>query len=120
MKILGNIIWFIFGGLFAGLAWFILGILLCITIIGIPIGLQFFKFAQLVIWPFGNDVNIDFNKHPILNILWIIFLGWETALGYIFIGAIFCMTIIGIPFGLQWFKLSKLALIPFGATIKST
>lgn len=120
MKILGNIIWFLFGGFLAALIWFILGVLLCISVIGIPIGLQFFKFAKLTIWPFGNDVSIDFNKHPILNILWIIFLGWETALGYIIIGALFCVTIIGIPFGLQWFKLSKLALIPFGATIKST
>ena len=119
MKVLGNIVWLIFGGLIAAFLWFLAGLLFCITIIGIPIGLQLFKFAKLVIWPFGNEVVINFDEHPILNIIWIIFVGWETALGYIVIGGLFCITIIGIPFGLQWFKLSKLALLPFGATIKS-
>jgi len=120
MSLIGNIIWFIFGGLIAAVVWFFAGILFCLTIIGIPIGMQLFKFAKLVLWPFGNEVIINFDRHPILNILWLIFLGWETALGYIFIGLFFCLTIIGIPFGLQWFKLSRLALLPFGATIKST
>src|SRR5690554_1279608 len=120
MNLIGNIIWFIFGGLIAAVVWFFVGILFCLTIIGIPIGLQLFKFAKLVLWPFGNEVIINFDRHPILNILWLIFLGWETALLYIFIGLFFCLTIIGIPFGLQWFKLSRLALLPFGATIKST
>jgi len=120
MSLIGNIIWFIFGGLIAAVVWFFAGILFCLTIIGIPIGMQLFKFAKLVLWPFGNEVIINFDRHPILNILWLIFFGWETALGYIFIGLFFCLTIIGIPFGLQWFKLSRLALLPFGATIKST
>ena len=120
MKFIGNIIWFILGGFIAALIWLLAGILLCITIIGIPIGLQMFKFASLVIWPFGNEVVINFDKHPILNIIWLIFIGWGNALGYIGFGILFCITIIGIPFGLQWFKLAKLALLPFGATIKST
>ena len=120
MKFLGNIISFIFGGFIAALLWVIFGALLCITVIGIPIGMQFFKFASFVVWPFGNEVVINFDKHPILNILWLIFFGWSTALGYIGIGVIFCITIIGIPFGIQWFKLSILTLLPFGATIKST
>lgn len=120
MSLIGNIIWFIFGGLIAAVVWFFAGILFCLTIIGIPIGMQLFKFAKLVLWPFGNEVIINFDRHPILNILWLIFFGWESALFYIFIGLLFCLTIIGIPFGLQWFKLSRLALLPFGATIKST
>lgn len=120
MKVLGNIIWFVFGGFIAALIWAIFGLLLCLTIVGIPFGLQFFKFAEFVIWPFGNEVNINFDKHPILNILWLILFGWEKALGYLIIGLLFCITIIGIPFGLQWFKLARLALLPFGATIKST
>ncbi len=119
MKLIGNVIWFIFGGLIAAILWAILGVLVSLTIIGIPIGRQFFKFAGLVIWPFGKEIVINFDKHPILNILWLIFIGWETALGYIFIGLFFCITIIGIPFGLQWFKLSRLALLPFGARIKT-
>ena len=118
MKLLGNIIWLIFGGLFAALGWLILGLLLCVTIIGIPFGLQFFKFAKLVLWPFGSDVKSDFGEHPIMNIIWILLGGWETFLGYVFIGAIYCVTIIGIPFGMQWFKLAQLSLFPFGAKIK--
>jgi|SRR5690554_4420661 uncharacterized membrane protein YccF (DUF307 family) len=118
MKLLGNIIWFIFGGLFAAIGWILVGLLFCITIIGIPIGKQCFKFATLVITPFGKDVVTHFDKHPILNILWVIFFGWEMTVGYLFIGVFFIITILGIPFGLQWFKLAKLAFIPFGATIK--
>ncbi len=118
MKLIGNIIWLIFGGLFAALAWLLAGLLLCITIIGIPFGLQFFKFAKLVLWPFGKNVDTDFNEHPIMNIIWLIIGGWETFLVYIVIGAIFYITIIGIPFGKQWFKLAQLALFPFGAKIK--
>lgn len=119
MRLIGNVIWFVFGGLIAAIVWAILGILISLTIIGIPIGRQFFKFSALVLWPFGKEIVINFDEHPILNILWLIFIGWETALGYIFIGLFFCITIIGIPFGLQWFKLSRLALLPFGARIKT-
>jgi len=117
MKLLGNIIWFVFGGLIAAILWALLGVLLSITIIGIPLGLQCFKFASLVLFPFGREVNIKFEKHPIANILWAVLFGWEMALGYIGIGILFCITIIGIPFGLQWFKLTTLALFPFGAKI---
>src|SRR5690554_7617986 len=73
MSLIGNIIWFIFGGLIAAVVWFFVGILFCLTIIGIPIGMQLFKFAKLVLWPFGNEVIINFDRHPILNILWLIF-----------------------------------------------
>lgn len=118
MKTLGNIIWFIFGGFLAALVWFIVGCLLYVTIIGIPLGRQAFKFSRLVLFPFGKDVDIYFDKHPIANILWVIFFGWEMAIGYLLTGIVYCITIIGIPFGLQWFKLSVLALLPFGATIK--
>ncbi|MDI6453516.1 YccF domain-containing protein [Peloplasma aerotolerans] len=118
MSLLGNIIWFIFGGWLAALLWLIAGILLSITIIGLPLGLQCFKFARLVVFPFGKEVETNFEKHPIINIIWAIFFGWEMALSYIVIGIIFCITIIGIPFGLQWFKLTMLALFPFGARIK--
>ena len=118
MKLLGNIIWLIFGGLIAAVGWFLVGILLCITVIGIPIGLQFFKLAKLVLWPFGHDVDTNFDDHPILNIIWVIIGGWETFIAYIIIGAGYCITIIGIPFGLQWFKMAQFALLPFGAKIR--
>lgn len=118
MRILGNILWIIFGGLFASIMYFIAGIILCITIIGIPFGLQAFKFANLVLTPFGKEVKLNFDKHPIANILWLIFFGWEIMMSHLVAGVILCITIVGIPFGLQAFKLAKLAIFPFGATLK--
>ena len=117
MKTLGNIIWFLLVGLVSAIAWFLLGVLWCITIIGIPFGRQCFKLARLFIWPFGAVVNTHFDKHPIANILWLIFGGLELVFGYVISGVLFCITIIGIPFGKQCFKLAKLALLPFGADI---
>ena len=122
MSFIGNIIWLIFGGILGALVWFVAGILLCITIIGIPFGVQCFKIAGFVLWPFGRDVEIgDFGAAGlILNVLWIIILGWELAVFHLVFGAILCVTIIGIPFGLQHFKLSMLGLVPFGARIYVT
>jgi len=119
MRTLGNILWVILGGFVMALGWMIAGVICCITIIGIPLGIQAFKMAQLVLWPFGRTV--DFSSMGtgslILNILWIIFFGGELAIGSAFLGVIYCITLIGIPFGLQWFKFAKLALLPFGAEI---
>ena len=117
MQFLGNLIWIIFGGLASAIAYLFLGIIWCITIIGIPFGLQSFKFAKLVLAPFGKTVNGNFGKHPIANIIWFILGGFGIALGQLFVGIIFCITIIGIPFGRQYFKLAKLACFPFGATV---
>ena len=97
MKLIANIIWMIFGGIFTALAWLILGILLCITIIGIPFGKQCFKAATLTLAPFGKKVVSNFGKHPIMNIIWMLLFGWEMALGYLFAGLVCCVTIIGIP-----------------------
>jgi len=118
MKTLGNIIWFVFGGAIAALLWLVLGILLSITIIGLPFGLQCFKFAKLVLFPFGKDVKTDFSDHPIMNIIWLLLFGWEMAIGYLTIALGFAITIIGIPFAIQWAKLSVLALVPFGSKIR--
>ena len=118
MGCLGNIIWFIFGGLELGLCWFLAGCLWCVTIVGIPIGLQCFKFASLSFFPFGKEITYGGGTGSlILNILWIIFSGIELAMAHAICGVLFCITIIGIPFGLQHFKLAKLALMPFGACI---
>ena len=100
--------------------WFVLGLLWCITILGIPVGLQCFKFASLTIWPFGRDVEYGGGVgRLLLNILWIIFGGLIMAILHALIGLLYCITIIGIPFGLQHFKMAKLALMPFGAEIVS-
>ncbi len=118
MKTIANIIWIIFGGMLTALVWLFLGIILCITVVGIPFGLQCFKAAKLTLAPFGKKIVSNFNKHPIANIIWVILFGWELALGYLFAGIACCVTIIGIPVGLQSFKMMQLAFIPFGAEVK--
>lgn len=119
LRFLGNIIWLIFGGIIGAILWALAGLLWCITIIGIPLGVQCFKIAGFVLWPFGRDIDIgNFGAGGlILNIIWIILCGWELAIHHLVIGLIFCVTIIGIPFGLQHFKLAKLGFVPFGARI---
>lgn len=118
MGCLGNLLWFIFGGCLSGLSWCLAGCLWCITVIGIPIGIQCFKFASLSFFPFGKDVKYGGGAASfLLNIVWILLTGLPMALEHLFFGAVLCITIIGIPFGLQHFKLAKLALMPFGAEI---
>ncbi|MBO4555122.1 MAG: YccF domain-containing protein [Elusimicrobiales bacterium] len=118
MSVILNILWFVFTGLWAWIAWAVCGVLCYITIIGIPFGIQCFKIAQLSAWPFGTDVQIDFMAHPIANVLWAIFFGWEFALAHASAGLFWCITILGIPWGIQCFKLAILSLVPFGAKLK--
>lgn len=118
MGCLGNLLWFIFGGFLSGLSWFLAGILWCITIIGIPVGLQCFKFASLSLFPFGKEVVYGGGAGSlILNIIWLIVSGLPLALEHLVFGVVLCITVIGIPFGMQQFKLAKLALMPFGAEV---
>lgn len=117
MKTLGNIIWLICAGIWMAISWFILGVLLCITIIGIPFGKQCFKIANFSLMPMGKNVTTNFDKHPIMNIIWIFLFGWEMAVGFVISGIILCVLIITIPFGLQCFKLVPLALMPFGSSV---
>lgn len=120
MTTLGNLIWIICGGIIGALLWSIAGILCIITVIGIPLGLQCFKIAGLSLAPFGKQVeNGQLGAVNILaNILWIVLLGWELCLFHLGVGILMCITIIGIPFGKQHFKLAALALLPFGARIE--
>ncbi|MBO7703741.1 MAG: YccF domain-containing protein [Solobacterium sp.] len=118
MRTIGNILWFVFGGFLSGLAWIISGCLSCLTIIGIPYGLQCFKFAALSFFPFGKEVRYGGGTVSTLaNIIWLLFCGFWMAIGNLGIGLLWCLTIIGIPFGRQFFKLAKLSLTPFGAEI---
>ena len=121
MKLLGNIIWALFGGLFIALYYFVVGLLLCLTVVGIPFGLQLMKMAGFALWPFGHEVQAGPQDSGCLsvcmNILWIIFGGIEIALTHLGLGVVFCVTVIGIPFGLQHFKMALLALVPFGKII---
>lgn len=117
-KFLGNVIWVIFGGFEWFLALLVAAVAACCTIIGIPVGIQLFQLAVFVLWPFKKTVVKKdlggFKK--ILNVIWAILFGWEIALLFLFMGAIFCITIIGIPFGKQYFKIAKFALFPLGHT----
>lgn len=122
MTFLGNLIWIVFGGLILSICYLVMGVLFCVTIIGIPVGLQLFKLANLSLFPFGRDV-VEQNEPMgcwtlFLNILWIVCGGLEMAMAHVSLGLIFCITIVGIPFGLQHFKLALLALLPFGKEIR--
>lgn len=121
MRFIGNILWLILGGLFISLYYFLGGLLFCITVIGIPFGLQLFKMAGFALWPFGNDIQSCSNDGGclsiIMNVLWILIGGIEIACSHIFFGLLCCITIIGIPFGMQHFKMALLALVPFGKRV---
>ncbi|WP_024615678.1 YccF domain-containing protein [Clostridium sp. Ade.TY] len=120
MSCLGNIIWIIFGGLFNSIGWLLIGVLWCITIIGIPVGLQCFKMAKLQLAPFGKDVVTvnDNGVSLIMNIFWIIFGGLAMCLANLLSAVLLCITIIGIPFAAQSLKIAKLSLMPFGKEVR--
>ncbi|MGL5683438.1 MAG: YccF domain-containing protein [Marinifilaceae bacterium] len=121
MKILGNIIWLLFGGIVIAMEYFLSSLLLFITIIGIPFGLQTMKLGIMALWPFGAEVCDVPEAHgclsTLMNIVWIFIGGIWIALTHLFFGLLLCVTIIGIPWGLQHFKMAGLALTPFGHKI---
>ena len=118
MRVLGNILWIILGGLAIAIGWALVGLILCISIIGIPFGIQAFKMAGLTLTPFGKTVQYGGGVGSALaNILWVVLVGWWMALGYLGAGVLNCITIIGIPFGIQHLKLALIALAPIGQTI---
>lgn len=119
----GNILWLFCGGLAHSILTAIYGGIFCITILGIPLGLQLFKVSKLFLFPFGSEIREKENsKVGCLatggNVLWIIFGGWFLALGNLIFGGILFCTVIGIPFALQYFKLAKLVLAPFGKEVR--
>jgi len=118
MSIILNILWFILGGFLISLAYILGGILLCITIIGIPFGIQCFKLSILGMAPFGHEIR---ETEPpggcvsvIMNVIWIILPGLELAIIHLCLAAIFAITIIGLPFAAQHLKMTRLAILPFG------
>lgn len=121
MKFIGNILWLVLGGLLVALYYFIVGILFCVTIIGIPFGYQLIKMGGFALWPFGRDVVPDTNDGGclaiIMNVIWILVGGIEIAMLHLTFGAFCCITIVGIPFGIQHFKMALLAVVPFGKKI---
>ena len=122
MSCLGNLVWMIFGGFFAGL-WYILGgLLICLTIIGIPIGKQAIKLGVATMSPFGREIvpteEAADASYVVVNILWAVLFGWEIAVTHFVSGIILGITIIGIPFAQQHFKLIPLSLAPFGRELR--
>lgn len=123
MSTIGNIIWFVFGGVLVFIEYLIASLLLCITIVGIPFGLQTLKMAGLALWPFGKEVvtvpHAGGCLYLLMNILWLVFGGIWICLTHIAFAILFAITIIGIPFAMQHFKLAALSLTPFGKELKS-
>ena len=121
MNLLGNIIWLVFGGIIIALEYFIASLLLMITIVGIPFGLQTLKLAGLYLWPFGKDTQAIPNPpgclSTFMNVIWILIGGIWISLSHIFFGLLLGITIIGIPFAKIHFRLASLALTPFGREI---
>ncbi len=123
MKTLGNLIWLLFGGLWVAIEYFIASILLMITIIGIPFGFQTLKLASLALWPFDRDVVPSHHGtgclSTLMNIIWLFIGGIWIALTHVLFGVLLAITIIGIPFAMQHFKLASVALTPFGREIRT-
>ena len=121
MKFLGNVIWLVFGGILISIEYLISSILLMVTIVGIPFGIQTLKLAILALWPFGSEIRLKPGNpgciSTLMNIIWIFIGGIWICLTHLVFGVLFAITIIGIPFALQHFKLASLALTPFGREI---
>ena len=122
MKFLGNILWLVLGGLGVALVYFLVGLLFCLTVIGIPFGVQLIKLGVYALWPFGHELVYGPGQpgclSTVMNVLWILLGWWEIALTHLVFGLILCVTIIGIPWGLQHFKMALGAVFPFGKEIR--
>jgi uncharacterized membrane protein YccF (DUF307 family) len=122
VSLLGNLLWLVFGGLLAGLGYIIGGLLLCITIVGIPFGVQAMKIGVATFAPFGKEIverkEANSVLRLVLNVVWLVAFGWEIALAHAGSALVCAVTIIGIPFALQHLKLIPLALLPFGRDLQ--
>ncbi|MBQ7622360.1 MAG: YccF domain-containing protein [Bacteroidales bacterium] len=122
MNSIGNLLWLIFGGIIIAAIYYMVGLLMCITIIGIPFGVQLFKLGTYSLWPFGHDL-VNGPGEPgclsiMMNLLWILLGWWEIAAIHLVCGLLFCVTIVGIPFGLLHFRLALASVFPFGKEIR--
>jgi uncharacterized membrane protein YccF (DUF307 family) len=122
MNFLGNLIWLIFGGFVSGIGYILGGLVLCLTIIGIPVGVQAIKLGWATMVPFGKQIvpseTAGAPVNVVVNVIWAFVFGWEIALSHLLHGLLLGITIIGIPFAKQHFKLIPLALAPFGRELR--
>jgi len=121
MSTIGNLIWLLFGGIIIALEYFVSSVVMMITIIGIPFGLQTLKLGLLALWPFGYTTRYTGSSsgclYVLLNVLWLFIGGFWICLSHLAIGILLTITIVGIPWGRQHFKLASLALNPFGREV---
>lgn len=118
MKTLANILWFLLGGFIIGILWCLFGFLWCASIVGVPVGVQCFKIGTFAFWPFGRHIIPGTRATSLfLNVLWVLLGGVELAAISLCAGLVSCVTVVGIPFGLQYFKLAYISLLPFGAVV---
>ncbi|MBQ9398138.1 MAG: YccF domain-containing protein [Bacteroidales bacterium] len=122
MNTLGNLAWLLLGGILVAIIYFLVGLLMCITIIGIPFGLQLFKLGRYALSPFGYEI-VDGPGEPgclsiVMNLIWILLGWWEIAVIHLVFGLILCITIVGIPFGFRHFRMALGSIFPFGKIIK--
>ena len=122
MNSIGNIFWLLLGGILIAIIYYLVGLLMCLTLIGIPFGLQLFKLGTYSLWPFGHEL-VDGPNEPgcvsvVMNLLWILLGWWEIAILHVVCGIIFLFTIVGIPFALQHFKMAFASIFPFGKEIR--
>lgn len=121
MKTIGNLIWLLFGGILVALEYVISSILLMVTIIGIPFGIQTIKLALVALWPFGCSIQPTTQATgclaTLMNVIWILVGGIWICLSHLLFGILLGITIIGIPFAKQHFKLAALAITPFGKKV---
>ena len=120
MRTLLNILWLVLAGIWLALSYVLAGVILCITIIGIPFGIQAFKLAGYALWPFGRALVPSAGRGGLSvvgNVLWFVLAGWWIALEHLVVGILLCLTIIGIPLGVGSFKMAGAALVPFGKEV---
>ncbi len=122
MNSIGNIFWLLLGGILIAIIYYLVGLLMCLTLIGIPFGLQLFKLGTYSLWPFGHEL-VDGPNEPgcvsvVMNLLWILLGWWEIAILHVVCGIIFLLSIVGIPFALQHFKMAFASIFPFGKEIR--
>jgi uncharacterized membrane protein YccF (DUF307 family) len=122
MSLLGNILWLVFGGLLAGLGYILGGLLMCLTVVGIPFGIQSMKLGVATFAPFGKRVveapGANGPLELVLNVIWLLLFGWAIAVAHLVSALVLAMTIIGIPFALQHLKLVPIALFPLGRSLQ--
>jgi uncharacterized membrane protein YccF (DUF307 family) len=120
VRTLGNILWFLLAGIWLAIGYALAGVIACILIVTIPFGIASFRLAGYVLWPFGRTVvwRRDAGMWSVIgNIIWIIVVGWELAIAHLVVGALLCLTIIGIPLGIASWKMVPLALLPLGRDV---